>query len=327
MEFASVVAKKALEIAEAIEANAIIVLTETGEAFELIAKKKPKITIIAATANDETYQSLLKESMITSLKSIVFVDMEEDEDIARREKGGVYAIRLLTRSTSIAAQIEDTVIVGLHKGILNEDDVVVVIGSDLTSEANMIIIYEIKKEKLGFTLYDLIRESNVKHEVFESTLNIALEIGREGRGGKQIGTAFLLGDSQRVLEKSKQLILNPFAGHLIGERMITDPAIAETVKELAQLDGVFVISEDGVIEAAGRYLTVDTSEVDIPRGLGTRHAAVAAMTAATDAIGITVSESGGVVRIFKKGEIVLTIEPQRRISLISESLRHVIKAR
>ncbi len=130
-----------------------------------------------------------------------------------------------------------------------------------------------------------------------------------------IGTAFLVGDSEKVLENSTQLILNPFEGHAIEDRTITSPEISETVKELAQLEGVFVISRGGTIEAAGRYLNTDTSKVDIPRGLGTRHAAVAAMTIASDAIGITVSQSGGVVRIFKNGEAIMRIEPQRKISI------------
>jgi DNA integrity scanning protein DisA with diadenylate cyclase activity len=323
MKFSEILTKKAIELADTIQANAILVLTETGEAFDLIMKENPKITVIAATTNEETYQALLKESMITSLQNIKFIDVEETKN--KKRKAGVFAIRLLTRSSSITGQIEDAIVVSMHKGILREGDVILIIGSDLAAEAESITIFEVKKEKLGFTLYDLIRESSIKQEVFESTLNIALEIGREGRGGKQIGTAFLLGDSKKVLQNSKQLILNPFEGHMIGERVITAPEIRETIKELAQLDGVFVISDDGVIEAAGRYLTVDTSKVDIPRGLGTRHAAVAAMTIATNAIGITVSESGGVVRIFKKGEVLMTIEPQKRISLRTESLKHTFR--
>jgi DNA integrity scanning protein DisA with diadenylate cyclase activity len=111
------------------------------------------------------------------------------------------------------------------------------------------------------------------------------------------------------------MILNPFEGYSIKERNITSLGIRETIKELAQLDGAFVITENGIIEAAGRYLEVDTKKVDIPRGLGARHAAVAAMTAASNALGITVSQSGGMVRIFKKGEMVMMIEPHRRISL------------
>lgn len=326
MEYSESIAKKAVELADTVKAAAILVLTETGESYELVAANEPKMSIIAATANDETFQTLLKKSVMSSL-NIEFLDVEEaeKEKKAVEETSRTYAIRLLTRGASQMAQIEDAIVVAMHKGILKEEDVVVVVGSTLTSEANSLILYDIKKERLGFTLYDLIMATDIKQEVFEAVLNIALEIGREGRGGKLIGTAFLIGDSKKVLGRSRQLILNPFEGHIIGERVITSPEIKETVKELAQLDGVFVVAEDGVIEAAGRYLDVNTSKVDIPRGLGTRHSAVAAMTMATDAVGVTVSQSGGVVRIFKDGEVVMAIEPQRRISLRTESLKQTFR--
>jgi DNA integrity scanning protein DisA with diadenylate cyclase activity len=326
MEYSESIAKKAVELADTVKAAAILVLTETGESYELVAANEPKMSIIAATANDETFQTLLKKSVMSSL-NIEFLDVEEaeKEKKAVEETSRTYAIRLLTRGASQMAQIEDAIVVAMHKGILKEEDVVVVVGSTLTSEANSLILYDIKKERLGFTLYDLIMATDIKQEVFEAVLNIALEIGREGRGGKLIGTAFLIGDSKKVLGRSRQLILNPFEGHIIGERVITSPEIKETVKELAQLDGVFVVAEDGVIEAAGRYLDVNTSKVDIPRGLGTRHSAVAAMTIATDAVGVTVSQSGGVVRIFKDGEVVMAIEPQRRISLRTESLKQTFR--
>ncbi|MEM3452641.1 MAG: diadenylate cyclase, partial [Candidatus Hadarchaeum sp.] len=53
--------------------------------------------------------------------------------------------------------------------------------------------------------------------------------------------------------------------------------------------------------------------VEIPPGLGTRHLAVAAITAATRARGITVSGENGVVRIFEKGKILAKIDPGSRI--------------
>jgi DNA integrity scanning protein DisA with diadenylate cyclase activity len=135
-------------------------------------------------------------------------------------------------------------------------------------------------------------------------LTIASEIAAEGREGKHVGTAFILGDTERVLEYSRQLILNPFAGHIEEDRCILYPHIHESIKELAQMDGAFIIRDDGVVVAAGRYITVDTSEVRIPRGFGTRHVSTAAITDATDAIGIVVSESGGSIRVFAKGDIV-----------------------
>jgi len=142
-------------------------------------------------------------------------------------------------------------------------------------------------------------------DVFIQTFILAIEIAREGREGKSVGTAFILGDSDAVLERSRQLILNPLAGHSETERKISNPDMRENIKELALLDGAFVIREDGTVEAAGRYISIDTSKVKLSKGFGTRHVSVAAITQETKAIGIVVSESGGVVRVMAKGKIVL----------------------
>jgi trk/ktr system potassium uptake protein len=146
--------------------------------------------------------------------------------------------------------------------------------------------------------------TDIQPEVFEAVFATAVEISREGREGKPVGTAFIVGDSRAVLAGSKQLILNPFEGHDPAKRLITDPSNVENVKEFALLDGVFIVSGEGVIEAAGRYLTIDTSNVRIPMGLGTRHASVAGITRATKAIGIVVSQSGGRISVFRGGELV-----------------------
>lgn len=135
-------------------------------------------------------------------------------------------------------------------------------------------------------------------------LKLAIEIAREGREGKAVGTAFVLGDSDAVLERSRQLILNPLAGHKPSERLITNADMRENIKELSLLDGAFVIREDGTVEAAGRYISIDTSKVKLSKGFGTRHVSVAAITQETRAIGIVVSESGGQVRIMAKGRII-----------------------
>ena len=141
-------------------------------------------------------------------------------------------------------------------------------------------------------------------KVVVELLTISSEIAAEGREGKHIGTAFVLGATDEVLEYSRQLILNPFEGHTEESRYILDPRVHESIKELAQMDGAFVIRDDGVVMAAGRYISIDTSNVQIPKGFGTRHVSIAAITAATCAVGIVVSESGGRVRLFAKGTMI-----------------------
>ncbi len=308
MEVPEAVVKSAVNLAKGIKANAILVLTETGNSFDLALKhNKAKVPMIVATPMESTFQQLVKKTMIGTI-DVDFLDVD-----SRKLTEKVNLIKLMTRGASRTAQIEDAVAMGVSRGLLKEGDIAVVITSSFDREADSIVIYDVRKDMLDYALYAFLRKIDVKLNVFEAVLNIALEIGREGREGRLIGTAFLLGDSTKVMENSKQLILNPFEGQVIGERLITNRDLHESIKELAQLDGAFIVNGDGIVEAAGRYLTVDPSGVGIPRGLGTRHAAVAAMTTVTNSVGITVSQSGGIVRIFKGGEVIMTIEPQKRI--------------
>ena len=153
----------------------------------------------------------------------------------------------------------------------------------------------------------VIADSDVKEDVFDAVFHICTEISIEGREGKPVGTTFLIGDTKNVLEKSRQIILNPFEGHKPEARVVMNPGLKENIKALAQLDGAFVITGDGFVESVGRYITVDTSSVKLPGGMGTRHNSVAAITQVTKTVGIVVSQSGGVITIFRNGQILKKI--------------------
>jgi DNA integrity scanning protein DisA with diadenylate cyclase activity len=145
--------------------------------------------------------------------------------------------------------------------------------------------------------------------ILEPLIELAVEIAREGREGRRIGTIFTVGEEQRVLEKSRPLILDPLAGHARELRSIGDANLRGTIKELAQLDGAFVVSADGVFEAACRYLDATANGIDVPLGLGSRHVAGASITRNTRAVAIVVSQSS-VVRLFCHGDLVAEILPE-----------------
>jgi DNA integrity scanning protein DisA with diadenylate cyclase activity/PKD repeat protein len=149
--------------------------------------------------------------------------------------------------------------------------------------------------------------TGVPPSVLESVVRVAVDIAREGREGQAVGTSFVIGDTENVLEHSKQFVLNPFQGHPEAERQITDPEKWGHIKEFAQLDGAFIVTNRGIVEAAGRYLTADTSRVNLPGGLGSRHSSVAGITQITKSIGVVVSQSGGLISIFRGGKIVYTV--------------------
>jgi diadenylate cyclase len=145
--------------------------------------------------------------------------------------------------------------------------------------------------------------------VLEPLIGLAVEIAREGREGRRIGTLFTLGDEDAVLARSRPLILDPLAGHPQILRQVNDLNLRGTIKELAQLDGGFVVSHDGIFLSACRYLDAVTEQVEVPLGLGSRHIAAANMSAVTKAVGIVVSESS-VVRLFCHGQLVGEIIPE-----------------
>ena len=145
--------------------------------------------------------------------------------------------------------------------------------------------------------------------VLESALELALEIAREGREGRRIGTLFTVGKADAGLSASRALILDPLAGHAPARTHITDPNLRGTMKELAQLDGAFVISEAGTVVAACRYLDASVEQIDLPLGFGSRHLAAASISQRLGALAIVVSESG-VVRVFHGGQIEATLIPE-----------------
>jgi diadenylate cyclase len=143
--------------------------------------------------------------------------------------------------------------------------------------------------------------------VMEAALALAMEIGAEGREGRAVGTAFIIGEGDLILANSHQLILNPYWGHPREITSILNRENWESVKEFAQLDGMFVIDRDGSVLAAGRYMDMDSRSVNLPGGLGGRHRAVAAMTKLIPVAGIIISESGGIVRIYRDGVCRLSL--------------------
>jgi diadenylate cyclase len=152
------------------------------------------------------------------------------------------------------------------------------------------------------------RCAETMRETVEELVQLAVEIAREGREGRKIGTLFVVGDVDAVLERSQQLLLDPLYGHAQDLLDVRRAEFRETVKELAQLDGAFVVSKYGTFISAARYISVENGTPLMP-GLGTRHAAAASITSSTRAVAIVVSQSS-VVRVYAQGEIRAEIVPE-----------------
>ncbi|MDL2261109.1 diadenylate cyclase [Methanimicrococcus sp. OttesenSCG-928-J09] len=184
----------------------------------------------------------------------------------------------------------------------------IVIGLIRTQDSYSLVVHSMEENETVQVVREC--EKRVTPETFRSALHLSLNIAMKGREGKKVGTAFILGDEEEVLERSHQMIINPFRGQDPNfEVNINKKENWETVMGFAQLDGVFIISESGKILSAGRYLDVDTRDVHIEKGLGTRHLSSASITRDTNAIAIAVSESGGTIRVYMDGKEVIYVEP------------------
>jgi diadenylate cyclase len=233
-----------------------------------------------------------------------------EEDIPELKQGAEVILKIPNLKLTRVGQIKVAITKAIATGILKKGDKVVCLtGIPKFGYIDCIMIIDVGKE------FEILTSDNISDifegihpEVFETVLTMALEIGSQGREGRSVGTIFILGDHEKVLQFSRQMIINPFAGYPEEERNILNPALSETIREFSALDGAFIIRENGVLISAGTYLNVATEGKDFPKGLGSRHLAAAGITLVTNAVAIVVSESTGTVRVFKRGKIFVSIE-------------------
>ena len=154
--------------------------------------------------------------------------------------------------------------------------------------------------------------SNIKPEVLERIIELATELSVEGREGKPVGCLFIIGDKDELKPHLKQLILNPFSGYKPEDRNILNPFMDETVKEYSLIDGAFIIDENGIIISAGTLIHTPDFKLQLPGGLGARHAAAYSISLMTDSIAIVVSSSTGYITMFRKGQAIPLSEKQKR---------------
>ncbi|USZ72303.1 diadenylate cyclase DacZ [Natronosalvus halobius] len=195
---------------------------------------------------------------------------------------------------------------GLEQGIIEDGDELAcatsVFGDDIDTVSRVRANID---DQSG--IYNLFAKSRADPDVIKAVLELAVELGKKGQKGKPVGALFVVGDAGKVMNKSRPLSYNPFEKSHVH---VGDPIVNVMLKEFSRLDGAFIISDSGKLVSAYRYLEPSAEGVDIPKGLGARHMAGGAITRDTNAIAIVLSESDGMVRAFKAGEIILEVDPE-----------------
>lgn len=284
----TVIVESACTIANAIKARALFVYADAINDYPIPSGMLEDTAVILVTQTDSTTEPSAEVTAILHLPRIPLTRM---------------------------AQIKLAVVIGLSEGHISAGDKIVCLtGIPAFGTLDCLVVLDIGKEReLLISTHIPQLAQHIPSAVFEAVLHLAVELASQGREGKPVGTIFVLGDHQKVMQFSRQTIFNPFHGYPEEERNILNPELRETMKEFAALDGAFVLREDGVVLCAGRHLSAALdSTVDLPQGLGSRHVAAAGITSVTTAVAIVISESTGDVRIFKDGAIFMEIEkPQR----------------
>ena len=283
-DFAGPMVAAAVQVAQAVGADALLAYTSAvDDLADLRAMLKPptKLILVCRDARDE---QRAKEADIEHITVPPFH---------------------LTR----IGQIKMATLIAFSQQALKTGDVFVFLTGVAGQGIDTLLTMRVGKE---FELFQSVGQpkltEHIRRAVFERVLTLTLELANEGREGKPVGALFVVGDQTQVQKYCQSGRINPFRGYSEKKRNILDDTIGETIKELAKLDGAFVIKGNGVIVSAGTTLRPALAGEALPPGLGARHAAAANITASTKSIAISLSESTATVRVWRRGALITEIE-------------------
>jgi len=231
------------------------------------------------------------------------------------EAAGIPVLPLPDYDLGRPEKLKIALVSGIARGLYKEGDVVVgLLARKPAAMPDSILVVTVGQEEEDGS-FGFLQAEGVSAGVMDALLELAVSIGVEGWEGRPVGALFVIGDSSTVMEKSRQLTLNPFQGYSEDEKNIMNPDVRHALHAFAVLDGAFIVREDGVVVAAGRYLNFDEEkDLDVPLGLGARHMAAAGISRDTEAIAIVVSQTSGSVRVFRRGKAALELAPRMRRS-------------
>jgi diadenylate cyclase len=284
----------AARLLEDSHADAVLLMTETDLDWDAVLHLLPIEKLLIAAQNPGLLARLRRNQLLTVL------DIDAGPT-PTQERMSLALLEAVARDKIWPGAH----VVALYNGIGVEED--------RPEHIDSLSLIHLGEHLERLTAQDLRKlDTHVPLETLRAVVDLATEIGREGREGKPVGTMLVVGDTKKVLSLSRPLNFNPFRGYPPNERDIRDGKVREQIKDLAQLEGAIIIRRDGVAEAACMYIDCPAEGITLSKGLGTRHWSGAAISKKTKAIAVVVSQSSGTVRLFQNGEIVLHIEPFAR---------------
>jgi diadenylate cyclase len=252
----------------------------------------------------------LRNAVPSSVSKII-VAADDEADLAGAHEAGLIPLTLNKEMSPLLERLQHALLEAVADEILKSHcDVIAVYSGFEHQKRDSISLIRLDDRMRRLTARDLQRlESSVPLKSLKVLIDLATQIGREGREGKKVGTLFVIGDTRRVLSHCKDSGFDPLRGYSRKMRNLFDPRVREDIKEIAQMDGAFVVSPDGIVEKSRQIIEVSHASLTLSKGLGSRHWAAAAISRISKAIAIVISQSTGTVRLYQNGELVMRIEP------------------
>ncbi len=185
-------------------ADAVVLITETPMDWDTVLTHLAGCRLLVAAQNAARMEE------VKGHKQLTLLDLEADPK-----------------------PIEDRVSLALLKAVANEQlqpgAHVILLYNGIAAEPDRpepidsLSVIHLGEHLERLTASDLRRlNTQVPLDVLRAVVDLATEIGREGREGKPVGTMFVVGDTKRVLAMSRPLNFNPFRGYSAAERDVRD---------------------------------------------------------------------------------------------------------
>lgn len=286
--------KSARQLYQDLPADAVLILAEIGIDWDAVRAKLGNCRLLVAAQG---------RALTTKLKELTGVELLELDPV---ETPIVDRMSLaLLRAVATETLQPGAHVVVLYNGIAAEQG--------RPEPLDSLSVIHLGEHLERMSAHDLrMLDTRVPLETLRLVVDLATEIGREGRESKPVGALFVVGDTKKVLGMCRPINFNPFRGYSSEERDLRDRRVREQLKDLAQLDGAILVGRDGIAVAGCMYIDVPAEGITLSKGLGSRHWTAAAVSRKTHAIAVVVSQSSGTVRIFQDGQVVLHIEPLAR---------------
>ncbi|NND96571.1 MAG: hypothetical protein HKN47_04485 [Pirellulaceae bacterium] len=257
------------------------------------------------------WKRISEMATVAELDKPLIVAVDSSDDLDGAAEAGLKPLALNKEKAPLLERLQHALLEAAADELIKINGEVVALYSGFQSgRLDSVSHLKLDERMRRLTTRDLqMLESSVPLKTIKAVVDLAVQIGLEGREGKAVGTLFVIGDTRKVMDHASSAGLDPVRGYNRKERNLLDAKVQEDAKEIAQLDGAFVITSDGIIERSRQMLEVLHEDLNMSKGLGSRHWAAAAITRRTKAIAVVVSQSTGTVRLYQNGFLMMQIEP------------------